>query len=169
MKAKFLNFIFIVSLLSSCTFYTLVDGSSKYVEVTAIKIPQFRNDAGNGPPDIIAVFTEKTKDYFLQNGKFNIVGLNEDVSLECIITKYQSGITGATAQQTSAQNKLTISVSVDFIDFNNPDNNIKKTFEGREFYENNIDLSTVETELVETISDQIVTDIFNGTTMKTEW
>ena len=169
LKVNIVISILLLFILSGCTFYSFVDGSTKYENETKIRIPQFRNDAGNGPPDMIATFTEKTKDFYLQNGKFQLADLNEDVSLECTITNYRVGVAGGTSNQTAAQSKLTISVSVDFIDYQNPDNNLKKNFEGREFYDNDVDLASVESDLVAIIADQIVNDIFNGTTMKTEW
>lgn len=170
MKLKNNIILTIITLvISSCTFYTFVDGSTKYENVTKIRIKQFQNNAGNGPSNISAVFTEKTKDFFLQNGKFELVDINEDVLLIGEITGYSTGIAGATSTQTSAESKLTITVSVEFTDYQNEENNIKKSFPRFELYDRNKDLSSIEDELVSGIADQIVTDIFNSTTMKNEW
>lgn len=169
LKGKFYIFFLIITLLTGCTFYTFVDGSTKYEETTKIRIKQFVNNAGNGPPDMSAIFTEKTKDYYIQNGKFQLEEINPDLLLICEITNYSTGIAGGTSNQTSAQSKLTITVSVEFIDNNNPDNNITKNYPRFELYDRNADLSSVEEGLVDLIADQIVTDIFNGTTMKSEW
>ena len=67
------------------------------------------------------------------------------------------------------QNKLTITVSAIFTDMLNEENNLTKSFSRFEVYDRNADLSSIETNLIEIISEQIVTDIFNGTTMKNEW
>ena len=169
MKINIAILLFLFIFINGCTFYTFVDGSSKYPETTKIDIRQFENNSGNGPPDLTATFTEKTKDYYLQNGKFELENINPNLLLDAEITNYTTGIAGGTSDQTSAQSKLSITVSINFVDKDNPENNINKVYPRFELYDRNSDLSSVESGLIDIISSQIVNDIFNGTTMKSEW
>lgn len=169
LKSKINLSILVLILLSSCTFYTFVDGSSKYNESKKIRIKQFENGSGNGPSDIAAIFTEKTKDYYVQNGKFELVDINEDLILEAEISQYQVGIAGATASETAQQQKLTITVKIEFTDYQIPENNTFKSYTRLEIFDQTQSLSDIESELIDGIADQISTDIFNGTVMTNDW
>jgi hypothetical protein len=161
--------LLLLLILGSCTFYTFVDGSSKYSEVKKIRIKQFENNSGNGPPNLHVVFTEKTKDYYMQNGKFELVDINEDLLLEAEITGYRVDVAGATSLRDAQQNKLTITVRIIFTDYQNEKNNIKTSLSRFEVYESNQTLAQVEDNLVNIIGDQICMDIFNGTVMTNDW
>jgi len=159
-------------LFSGCTFYSFVDGSSKYSENKKILITQYENNTGNGPPDIATIFTEKTKDFYLQNGDFGIVTLNEDLKLECEIIKYDIDNSGASSEGVVQQNKLIITVKATFYDYQaleEKNKKIEKTISNFEFYGATQSLADVEVDLIESISDKIVMDIFNQTVTTTEW
>ena len=171
MRLKNSIFLFFISflLLTGCTFYSFVDGSSKYETIQKIRITQFVNNSGNGPSDISAVFSEKTRDYYLQNGKFLLVDINEDLLLESEISSYRIDIAGATAGERAQQQKLTITVKISFSDYQYPENSVKKSYTRFEQFDQSQTLSDIESDLIDAISDQIVMDIFNGTVMTNDW
>lgn len=157
--------------LFGCTFYTLVDGSSKYDTPKTINITQFENNAGNGPPNLAVTFTEKTKDFYIQNGKFELTDNNgtADLKLESEVTAYQVDYSGANAGGTAQQYKLSITVKIDFTDFQSDTNNVSQSFTRFEQFDASLNISDVETELIDNISEQIAMDIFNNTVMTNKW
>lgn len=174
MKLKISYFLFIITILGSCSFasYKFTDGEAKYNENKKILIEPFENNSGNGPASITSTFTNKTKDYFLQNGDFTVIELNEDLRLQCNINSYNVDYSGANSNETAQQYKLTITVEVTFLDYEaelDKDKEIKKTISNFDFFDPNTPLADVEAELIESISEKIITDIFNQTTMTTDW
>ena len=174
MRLKISILIFITLLITSCGFvkYSFKDGASKYEGNKKIFIPQFENSAGKGPSDIPTTFTEKTKEYYQQNGDFTLVNLNEDLKLECEITSYRVDIAGATSADKAQQYKLTIGVNVIFYDYQaekEEDRKITKNISQFETYDANVTLSDIEIELIGKISDQLILEIFNQTVTTTEW
>ena len=174
MKLKNSPFIFILLYLSSCGVvkYGFKDGASKYDTNRKILITQFENNSGKGPPDMTATLTEKTKDYYLQNGDFTVVTLNENLHLSCEIVSYEVDYSGANSSETAQQYKLTIAVKVTFLDYLAPlekDKKVEKNISNFDFFDPSQTLEDVESELIESIADKLIMDIFNETTTTTEW
>ena len=66
-----------------------------------------------------------------------------------------------TANQTTAINRLTITVKIEYVNRNNEKENWSRNFSRYDDYENTKNLSEVEDDLVKNINSQLVEDIFN--------
>ncbi|HAR19524.1 MAG TPA: hypothetical protein DCR46_02620 [Cytophagales bacterium] len=159
----FLGFVFYC--LSSCGIYSFT-GTSISPDIKTISIRNYTNETGLGPAILSQNFTEKLKEYFLQNSNLKLVKTNGDLQLEGSIISYALGPVGAqqgTNQfQTGQQNRLTIRVRTKFTNTKDESLNYEKEFSFYDDFTLNQSLSTVENQKVETITDQIVLDIFNA-------
>lgn len=163
-RKNFALFILLgLSLLSnSCGVYTF---SGVNTTASTIFISNFQNRAGGGPPSMNIDFTEKLKEYYQRNSKLNIAASEKDGELVILgsIVQYQMSPIAATASDVAAQNRLTIGVEVEFFNKVEEKKDFKQTFSFYADFPQNQTLSQVENQLIETIFEQIVLDIFNKT------
>lgn len=161
-----------VSLLfTSCGHYSFSGGDTGCAQTITIK--NFYNDAGNGAPTIAQAFTERLRDYYQQNTKLSLVNNNGDWMLDGRIIGYSVAPVAPSGDGTSDLNRLTIKVSVSFINRQYQKQGKEETclpepFE-QEFswyadFPKTQTLSQVEGALVETILSKLVFDIFSRTT-----
>ncbi|MFL5728741.1 MAG: LptE family protein [Cytophagaceae bacterium] len=141
-------------------------------------VKNFPNEGGGGPSSLGQNFTEKLRSYYQQNSRLTLIrDDNADWVLEGRIVRYALSPVAPTSIGTnptgaSAQNRLTIRVEVTFI--NKKYNDDTKSTEvapfenmGFEFFQDfpqTQSLSQVEGQLIDTILDQIVLDIYTKTT-----
>ncbi|WKK80155.1 LptE family protein [Marivirga arenosa] len=163
-------FIFIAVFTSSCVVYSFT-GASISPDIKTMSIQYFYNDSGNGPPNLQQTFTEEIRDYYQQNTSLELVESNGDLQLEGSITGYRVQPIAVTSSgnpnlaDAAGAQRLTISVSVTYV--NTKDEVFNFNNKSFSFYEDfdatSTTLTAVEDQLIETISDQIIIDIFNAT------
>jgi hypothetical protein len=165
-RASYAFFLgFVIYCLNSCGIYSFT-GASISPDVKTISIRNYTNETGLGPARLSQNFTEKLKEYFLQNSNLKLVKSDGDLQLEGTIVGYALGPVGAQQGsnqfQTGQQNRLTIRVKTKFTNTKDESLNYEKEFSFYDDFTLNQTLSTVENQKVETITDQIVLDIFNA-------
>jgi hypothetical protein len=134
-----------------------------------IQVEEFFNNTDLGPANLGQTFTNRLKDYYMQNSSLRVVKENGQLAIEGMITTYQisqvapvSG--GSNSADLSALTRLTIGVKVNYTDTLDPKNNFKdRTFSFYSDFPNTQDLITVQEGLEKKIMDQIFIDIFNAT------
>ena len=90
--------------------------------------------------------------------------LDGDLELVCEITGYDVKATAVTADELASQNRLTVTVKVNFTNNKYPEDNVEnKSFSAYEDFDATLTLDAVEGGLCETIVDKLVEDIFNAT------
>ena len=157
-----------VFFLSGCITYSFTGVSTT---ASTIKIDQFFNNSDLAPANLGATFTNRLKDYYLQNSALKIVAENGDLSLEGVVSEYRLNPIAPTANQTpgsrvtpAALTRLTISVKVNYIDARVPKSSFKdKSFSFYQDFENTLNFQTIQEDLEKKIFDQILLDIFNAT------
>ena len=131
-----------------------------------ILIQNFLHDAPEGPANLGINFTEKIREYFQRNTPMELVQSNAEVELEGSIASYQVtpvSPSGDPLAQAALQQRLTITVQVEYIDNVQDNNSFKKPFSFFQDFPADQNLADVEAELIEIIFDQIVFDVFNQT------
>ena len=153
--------------LSSCIHYSL---SGVSTTATNISIEQFFNNSDLAPANLGAEFTNKLKDYFIQNSNLSVVAENGELTLEGVITDYRLSPIAPTASGSNlrvdqaALTRLTIAVKVNYVDTVEPKNSFKdRTFSFYQDFDNQLDFNSVQQSLEKKIFDQILIDIFNAT------
>lgn len=137
-------------------------GASISPDVKTVSIQYFANNASLVVPTLSRVFTDALKDYFTSQTNLILVDRNGDLNLEGAITGYSVQPIAIQGNETAAQNRLTISVTVKFTNKKNEKQDFEnKTFSRYQDYPSSQNLATVQDQLIKEIDDQLIQDIFN--------
>ena len=159
MKKFFVLSIAIIS-LQGCGPYSFTG-----VNTTAesFQVNFFRNEAPIIEPGLDYDFTNALQDLILNQTNLQLVNRNADLIYEGEIVEYRVSPMSATADQTAAQNRLTISVNVRFYDTKNPEEDFERRFSFFYDYPAATQLITVKQAAHDEIFERITQDIFNET------
>lgn len=158
-------------LLTACKVeYSFTGTTLDYNVTKSFSVANFFNDSGGGPANMGQNFTESLKDYFQRNTQLELVQNNGDLQFEGAITRYtitpQATVSSndPNLPDRAGQMRLTIAVEVNYMNLSNEEEDTKKTFSFYQDYDpRNTSLLTVETELIDTIFENIIQDIFTST------
>jgi hypothetical protein len=151
---------------TSCAVNYGFQGTSTTAKTLAIE--EFYNNTELGPANLGQTFTNKLKDYFIQNTNISIVQSNGELTLEGVITDYR--ITpiapvsnGDDRNTTASSTRLTITVKANYINTLQEEMSFKdKSFSFFKDFSNDQNLADIEESLIRQIFEQISLDIFNA-------
>jgi len=157
--------IIILTFTQSCGVYSFTGGSTG--DAKTIQIDYFPNNAQLVEPRLSQEFTLALQDLFLRQTNLSLVKSNGDLQLEGEITQYRIEPMTATAQQTAAQNRLTIAINVRFFNKLKKEDNFEQTFSFYYDFGANQQLTgSVVDDAFKVIFDRITQDIFNASVAK---
>ena len=163
MKKLLYLFTFFIScsLLISCGIYSFTGGDTGKAET--IQIDFFRNNAPLIEPSLSQQFTQELRDLFARQTNLTPATTDGDLHFEGEITGYRIAPMSATAQQTAAQNRLTITVNVRYFNKFKEKDNFERAFNFYYDYDATTQLvgSALETAFSEII-ERITQDIFTA-------
>ena len=90
-----------------------------------------------------------------------MVDREADLTLEGGIPGYTISPLSIQANETAAQNRLSITVNVKFTNLKDEKHNFESSFTRFADFESSQNISTVEDQLIKEINEQIIDDIFN--------
>lgn len=158
----------VLSVLGGCGIYSFT-GANIAPTIQTISIDRFYDDAGEGPASLSQNFTDKLKDYFVQNTNLALVQDNGDLQFEGSIVGYRltpvapQAVGNANMPDEAGLMRLTITVKAIYLNTQDDTFNFDKNFSFYDDYDpRSSSLSAVEDQLIETIFEQIVYDIFNA-------
>ncbi len=167
MKKTFFVTIFLIStfLLTACGLYSFTGGSTG--DAKTIQIDFFPNQAPLVEPILSQRFTEDLQDLFTRQTNLTLTKSNGDLYFSGEITGYRINPMSATAQQTAAQNRLTVTINVRFENKLVEKDNFEKQFSFYSDFAANVQLTggVLESALDE-ILERITQDIFNASVAK---
>ena len=149
-------------LVASCGIYSFT-GTSIQPDVRTITIPFIENKAQRVNPALSNDLTEAVQEKFRKLTRLEQVDVDGDLELICEITGYDVKATAMTADEQAAQNRLTVSVKVEFTNRKYPEDNVSSSFSAYEDFDATQSLDAVESGLCESIIEKLVEDIFNAT------
>ncbi len=149
-------------LVASCGIYSFT-GTSIQPDVRTITIPYIENKAQRVNPALSNDLTEAVQEKFRKLTRLEQVDVDGDLELICEITGYDVKATAMTADEQAAQNRLTVSVKVEFTNRKYPEDNVSSSFSAYEDFDATQSLDAVESGLCESIIEKLVEDIFNAT------
>jgi Lipopolysaccharide-assembly len=157
---KIILFILIasVALIQGC--YTF-SGASLSPDFETISIGFFQNRASIVNSSLSQTFTEQLKDKFLSQTSLTLTNNDGDLSLEGTINDYNTQPITIQGNETAAQNRLSITVFVKFVNTKDPKLSFESPFTRYYDYDSKLNLNTIEQEAITQITRQLVTDIFN--------
>lgn len=145
----------------SCSINYSLSGASIAPDVKTISVQHFVNRAPLGLANIEQLISDELKDKFKSQTSLTIVNDAGHLNFEGEITNYSTRPMAITGSEVAAQNRLTIDVRVKFTNEIEPQYNFDQSFSQFKDYDSNLDLSSVEQELVDEIVENIIQDIFN--------
>ncbi len=156
-------------MLSSCGLSKLSYNFSGASTGTAqsFQVNYFQNRADQNPgstiePGLDRDFTLALQDLILNLTSLDLTSNNGDLIYEGEITEYRVAPMTATADQTAAQNRLTMTVRVRFFNNTKEDSNFEQTFSFFYDFPNTSLLESVKSEAQEVLFERITQDIFNA-------
>ena len=152
--------IVLAAFLSACGFYSFT-GASISPDVKTVVVQYFPNRAATIQPTLSQVFTERLKDYFLEQTNLSLEADAGDLNFSGEIVKYEVKPIAIQANEQAAQNRLTISVKVKFENTKDESKNFEQKFSRYADYDSSQSLANVEEDLIEQITNELAEDIFN--------
>lgn len=175
MKMKFNSFAFLFYFLACWTFtqcgiYSFT-GASIPPGTETFQVNYFINEAGNRPgstiePGLDQEFTIALQDLLINQTNLNLVTSNAHLVYEGEITRYSITPTTSTANNTAAQNRLTMEVNVRYINNKNEDDSFEQRFSFFYDFDANQQLFDIKSAANKEIFERITQEIFNASLAK---
>lgn len=151
--------IFVSLILSACGVYSFTGAS---IDGKTINIRVLENRAQNVNPSLSATLTDKIRTRILsQTGLAPQNSDATDYDLSGVITMYQVTVSGVLNTQQASQNRLTVSVQVNFKNRLNEKASFNQTFTRFADFPASQTLQAAEGGLIQEIGNQLADDIFN--------
>ena len=153
-------FIFTSISLISCGIYSFT-GASISADIETVSVGYFQNNASMVQPSLSNIMTESLKDKFISQTNLSLTDAIGDLQFEGEITGYKVTPIAIQANETAAQNRLTISVKVAFTNNLDENQNYSQSFSHYADFDSSQDLSIIEIELIDQIVEVLSENIFN--------
>ena len=136
-------------------------GTSIPTEANTFFVEVFDVGAQNAPAIIGQDFSILLTDKIRRESRLDPVDQDPDIEFEGTITRFQVSYEAPQPGETTAFNRLNVSIEVEYIDNNKEDTNWKNTFSFFFDYPSDENLIDIQDEALDTIFDQLVEDVFN--------
>ncbi len=151
-------------LLVSCSVSYKFNGASiDYTKTKTIQIADFPIRSSYVWAPMASIFNNQLKDIFANHTRLIQVKRNGDMKIEGEITQYSQRNKAVTAEGTSAQAELSMTVNVRFTNNANHSEDFEKQFTATSTFETTQSLNSVQEELVTQMVEDITDQIFNAT------
>jgi hypothetical protein len=143
-----------------CGVYSFT-GASIPPQATTFSVDFFPNNAPLVQPTLSQVFTDALKDKFSRQTNLRLTNGVGDLHFEGSITGYSVQPQAIGADDRAAQNRLTITVRVTFVNEFQPENDFEQNFSRYYDYDSQQSLAAIEPTAIDVIVEALVEDIFN--------
>ena len=151
----------LLCLLAGCKIKYTLSGQSIPVDAKTVSVSFFVNKAALAPPTFSQQFTEGLKTKFQRETRLQLVASGGDLEFEGAVTGYSVSPMAVQGNETAALNRLTVSVSVTYVNNLDETQNFTTNFSRFADFSSSSSLTSVEGQLTPTITDQLIQDIFN--------
>lgn len=161
---KIITFLILCTTIS-CNVYNFT-GTGK-IDASTFQVNYFLNNAPLIEPGIERTFTIELQDVIQNQTNLTLVNKDADLIYEGEITEYRISPMTATADQLTAQNRLTISILVRFTNKNKEEDDFEKRFS--HYYDYPADEQMIGSRLttaLDEIYDRITQDVFTQSLAK---
>ena len=148
--------------VSACGIYSF-SGTSIKPDVKTITINYFEYKALRVNPSLSNDMTEALQEKFRKMTRLTQVDEDGDLEITGEVSGYDVRAQAVTAQEVAAQNRLTVSVKISFMNRKYPEEDFEKSFSAYADYDSNNSLDAVEATLCEEIIEKLCEDILNAT------
>ena len=152
-----------VVLVSCSVSYRFNGASIDYTKTKTIQIADFPIRSSYVWAPMASIFNNELKDIFANNTRLIQVKNNGDLKIEGEITQYSQRNKSVTAEGTSAQAELSMTVNVTFTNNANHSEDFERQFTATLSFETTTSFTSVQEELVTQMVEDITDQIFNAT------
>lgn len=164
-KLKFILALAILFTLSGCSVYNFT-GTGK-IDAKTFQVNYFINNAELVEPGIELTFTRRLQNLIQNQTNLSLTNSGGELVYEGEIVDYRIAPMTATADQRAAQNRLSISINVRFVNKNKEDDNFEKRYSFfYDFSGNSLPTGSVLRDGLDVIFERISQDIFNDSLAK---
>jgi hypothetical protein len=150
-------------MLHSCGIYSFT-GTSIQPDVKSVTVNYFEYTALKVNPSLSNQMTEALQEKFIKLTKLELVDVEGDLEIQGAVTGYDVKATAITASEQAAQNRLTVTVKISFVNRKYPEDDFAdKSFSAYADFDAMQSLDAVESSLCEEIVEKLCEDIFNAT------
>ena len=160
-RRNFIFFAVLICVFTACGIYKFND-TSIAPDVHTISVYTIENRAMKVNPQLSNTLTLALQDQYRKLTKLEMLEDGGDLQVSGFITSYEVTPTAVTSQEVAAQNRLTVTVKIQFKNLKH-DEDFEKSFAAYQDYDSNLSLDSVEAQLVDEIVEILVEDIFNAT------
>ena len=154
--------ICLAALAQSCGIYSF-SGTSIQPDVHTVTIDYFEYKALRVNPSLSNDITEAMRSQFRRMTRLEQVEIDGDMEIEGEITGYDVTTSSVNASEQAAQNRLTISIKVNFTNRKYPEDDFSKSFSQYADFDATNTLDAVESSLCAEIVEKLVDNVFNAT------
>lgn len=159
-SGQFVLLVIISMMLSSCGVYSFT-GASIPPEAKTVSVQYFPNRSLLIEPTLSPIFTNILRDKFTSQTNLEMIERNGDLAIEGEIIDYKITPVAIQADQTAAQNRLTIVINARFTNKFEPDKDFETKFTQFFDYESGTDLNDIKGQLIDDLSANLAQDIFD--------
>jgi hypothetical protein len=164
-KIKYIILISSFFLLQSCSVYNFT-GTGK-IDAKTFQVNYFQNVSELIEPGIDREFTQRLQNLIQNQTNLNLTPADGDLVYEGEIVDYRVSPMTATAEQTAAQNRLTITVNLKFSNKKKPEEDFEKRFSFFDDYSGSEQPTGAQLKKsLDFIFERITQDMFNATLAK---
>lgn len=159
---KLLVILSAVLSVAACGIYSFT-GTSIQPDVNTIAIEYFEYKALKVNPSLSNDLTEALRTKFRRMTRLEQVEVDGDLTITGEISGYDVRAQAVTADEVAAQNRLTVTIKVNFTDRKHPEENFEnKSFSAYSDYDSTRSLDEVESTLCAEIIEKLIEDVFNA-------
>lgn len=140
--------------------FTGVPKGSITSNISTISIELFGNQAPIIVPELAQVLTEQLQEQFIAQSRLTLTTGEADVIVSGTINNYSITPVAITGDERAAQNRLTISVKVDYNNQVNEEESWSQSFSRFIDFDAVDDFASMEEELYLEVNEQLIQDIF---------
>lgn len=148
--------------VAACGIYSF-SGTSIQPDVKTVTINYFEYKALRVNPSLSNDLTEGLQEKFRKMTRLTQVEQDGDMEISGEVTGYDVRAQAVTAQEVAAQNRLTVSVKITFMNRKYPEEDFERSFSAYADYDSTNSLDAVEGTLCEEIVEKLCEDILNAT------
>ena len=165
LEIKIVLVLMIALSLNGCGIYNFTGGNVGTAKTFQVNF--FQNYASDNPgstiePGLDNTFTLALQDFIQNQTSLDLTNTNGDLVYEGEIVEFRVSPMSATAQQTAAQNRLTIGINVRFYNTTKDDADFEKRFSFFYDYPADSMLDSVKNDAFDAIFERILQDIFSA-------
>tara|TARA_B100000614_G_C14321505_1_gene400651 strand:+ start:47 stop:550 length:504 start_codon:yes stop_codon:yes gene_type:complete len=160
---KIINIITVLVyiVLVSCNIYSF-SGASISNDVKSFSVDYIKSQTTNSPSSLNQSITDNLQTLILNQTNLSLQEKSiADLNFKGTIIKYEIKPIAITSNETTAKNRLTIKLKLEYVNNKNKDLNYTTTFNRYRDFDSSINFSDVELVLIEEITKELAEDIFN--------